>query len=64
MYVCHCETVSDRTVEAVVASGATSVEEITQKCGAGGGCGSCHSVLSAMLEAASVDREIAREPAA
>ena len=39
MYVCHCNAVTDRTVDAAIASGATTVPEITERCTAGGGCG-------------------------
>jgi bacterioferritin-associated ferredoxin len=57
MVVCHCKAVSDRTVDAAIASGATTVSEITARCTAGGGCGGCHSMLEALLEATAVDRE-------
>ena len=39
MYACSCKAVTDRTIDAVIASGASSVEEITSKCAAGGRCG-------------------------
>ncbi len=51
MYVCHCMAVTDRTVDAVVASGARSVEEVTERCHAGGGCGGCHALLEALIQA-------------
>jgi bacterioferritin-associated ferredoxin len=57
MVVCHCKAVSDRTVDAAIASGATTVSEITDRCTAGGGCGGCHSLLEALLEATSPERE-------
>jgi bacterioferritin-associated ferredoxin len=57
MVVCHCKAVSDRTVDAAIASGATTVSEITDRCTAGGGCGGCHSLLEALLEATSPGRE-------
>jgi bacterioferritin-associated ferredoxin len=57
MVVCHCKAVSDRTVDSAIASGATTVDEITAWCTAGGGCGGCHSLLEALLEATSSERE-------
>jgi bacterioferritin-associated ferredoxin len=51
MVVCHCKAVSDRTVDAAIASGARTVDEITARCHAGGGCGGCHRTLSALLDA-------------
>jgi bacterioferritin-associated ferredoxin len=51
MYVCHCKVVNDQTVNAAIASGARSVSEVTARCTAGGGCGGCHDVLQAMIDA-------------
>jgi bacterioferritin-associated ferredoxin len=51
VYVCHCKAVTDRTVDAVVASGARTVAEVTERCRAGGGCGGCHGLLEALIEA-------------
>ena len=64
MVICHCKAVSDRTVDAAIASGASSVEEITARCTAGGGCGGCHSLLEALLKATAVEREPAAASAA
>jgi bacterioferritin-associated ferredoxin len=64
MVVCHCKAVSDRTVDAAIASGATSVPEITARCTAGGGCGGCHRLLEALLEATVMEREPASASAA
>ena len=50
MYVCHCEAVSDRAVNAAISSGARCIEDVTERCRAGGGCGSCHDVLQALLD--------------
>jgi bacterioferritin-associated ferredoxin len=55
MYVCHCEGVTDTTVDAAIGSGARCIEDVTARCGAGGGCGSCHETLEALL-AATLDR--------
>jgi bacterioferritin-associated ferredoxin len=64
MVVCHCKGVSDRTVDAAIASGASCVEEITERCTAGGGCGGCHSLLEALLEATAPKRETVAASAA
>jgi bacterioferritin-associated ferredoxin len=51
MYVCHCKAVTDRTVDAAIASGARSVAEVTERCRAGGGCGGCHGLLERLIQA-------------
>jgi bacterioferritin-associated ferredoxin len=53
MYVCHCTATTDRTIDAVIASGAQSVAEVTARCRAGGGCGGCHRRLQALIDASS-----------
>ncbi len=50
VYVCSCRAVTDRTIDAVIVSGASSVEEITSKCAAGGRCGGCWPALERMLD--------------
>jgi bacterioferritin-associated ferredoxin len=52
MYVCHCQAVTDRTVSTVIASGATTVEDITDRCQAGGSCGGCWDTLQALIDEA------------
>jgi bacterioferritin-associated ferredoxin len=64
MYVCHCNAVSDRTVDAAIASGASTLSEITARCSAGGGCGGCHDLLEALLAATAVEHEPAAASAA
>lgn len=49
MIVCHCRVVSDRLVAAEVAAGASSVSELSQRCGAGSDCGGCHRRLEQLL---------------
>ncbi len=51
MLMCHCESVSDRTIGAAVMSGAQTVADVTARCRAGGGCGGCHSSLQALIDA-------------
>jgi bacterioferritin-associated ferredoxin len=50
MYVCSCHAVSDRTVRAAIASGAATVEEVTERCRAGGRCGSCWPTLDRLID--------------
>jgi bacterioferritin-associated ferredoxin len=47
--VCSCRAVSDRTISAAVAAGASSVGQISATCGAGSDCGGCHRRLQTML---------------
>jgi bacterioferritin-associated ferredoxin len=64
MYVCHCNGVTDRTVDAAIASGASTVPDITDRCTAGGGCGGCHRLLEELLEASAAKHELAAASAA
>jgi bacterioferritin-associated ferredoxin len=55
MFVCSCRAVTDRTVNAAIVSGATCIEEIAERCGAGVRCGGCWPELERLLQhAASV----------
>jgi bacterioferritin-associated ferredoxin len=47
--VCHCRAVSDRTIGDQVAAGATSIDELSERCGAGSDCGGCHRRLERLL---------------
>ncbi|MET0904155.1 MAG: (2Fe-2S)-binding protein [Acidimicrobiales bacterium] len=49
MFVCSCRAVTDRTVHAAIASGATCIEEIAERCGAGSRCGGCWPELERLL---------------
>lgn len=51
MIVCSCRAVTDRTVDASIASGAATVDGIAERCGAGGACGGCRPELERMLGA-------------
>ena len=46
---CQCRAVDDRTVHAAVLSGASGVEEIGARCGAGTECGGCRPMLERLL---------------
>jgi bacterioferritin-associated ferredoxin len=50
MIVCLCLGVSDRVVRLVVANGATSVDAVAARCGAGTDCGSCRHAIQDLLD--------------
>lgn len=50
MYVCSCRGVTDRTIRAAIVGGATTVDEIGRRCGAGTRCGGCWPVLDELLD--------------
>jgi bacterioferritin-associated ferredoxin len=45
MYVCVCNAVTDQEVDQAIDAGATTRQEVTRACGAGGDCGSCHRMI-------------------
>lgn len=49
MLVCHCAAVNDAGVRAAIASGATTINEVSDACGAGGGCGGCRPMICRLL---------------
>ena len=62
MVVCHCEQVNSRTVDRVIAAGATDLDAVRDACRAGADCGGCHGTIEELLarcefllEAASAD---------
>jgi bacterioferritin-associated ferredoxin len=57
VFVCACKRVTDRTVEAAVASGADSIDEVGARCGAGIRCGGCHPYIEGLLEVRSAAPE-------
>lgn len=50
MFVCSCLAVTDRTVDAVIAGGASTLDEVTDRCGAGSRCGGCWPELQRLLD--------------
>lgn len=50
MLVCHCKGVTSKQINAEIARGADSVEEIGRRCGAGTGCGGCVPLIEMLLE--------------
>ena len=49
MIVCVCKTVSDKKVLNVIQDGASTIDEVTQCCGAGGDCGACRRMIGEMI---------------
>jgi bacterioferritin-associated ferredoxin len=56
MYVCICHGVTDNEINAEIATGARTEEEIGERCGAGTGCGTCVDKICALLGARHRDR--------
>lgn len=54
MVVCHCELVNDLTIKEIAAGEVVTIEEVTQRCGAGGQCGGCHESIERLLHKAAV----------
>ncbi|MGH3913967.1 MAG: (2Fe-2S)-binding protein [Pseudonocardiaceae bacterium] len=49
MYVCICRAVTDAQVNGCIAAGASTIEDVGDRCGAGTGCGSCHERIADLL---------------
>jgi bacterioferritin-associated ferredoxin len=50
MIVCVCHNVSERKILNVIQDGATTVEQVTRRCEAGGDCGSCRDAIGELIE--------------
>lgn len=50
MIVCHCEQVNDRTVRDAIAAGARTLDDVINRCNAGGNCGGCHDSIENLLD--------------
>ena len=49
--ICTCFGVSEKTIETHIArSSLTAVDQVTQICNAGGGCGSCRMLIQEMID--------------
>lgn len=57
MIVCHCAAVSDSTLDRVIREGASTVREVTRRCGAGTCCAPCRQEIAAMLYAVEAERQ-------
>ena len=51
MIVCHCALVSSSQLLAAIEDGATSIDELTRRCGASQHCGGCLPAVERMLQA-------------
>jgi len=49
LIVCHCAAVSDSTLRRLAEEGASTVAEITRRCGAGASCPPCRQEIAAIL---------------
>jgi len=63
MIVCLCRAVSDRTIRAARAEGASTVEAIAAVTGAGTGCGCCRGAIAQILAEPSRPAPCAVRPA-
>jgi len=50
MLICICHGISDKKIIEMIQNGSNSADDITQKCGAGGDCGSCVMKLQKFFE--------------
>ena len=50
MILCLCKAVSDKTVRLAIATGATTVDAVGARCGAGTDCRSCRSAIREMID--------------
>ena len=50
MYLCICKGVTLKTVREVIATGASSVDEVERRCEAGGDCGSCRESIADLID--------------
>jgi len=49
MIVCQCAGVTDCTIRMLIDSGASTVEQITELCGAGACCDPCRDEIASLL---------------
>ena len=49
MVVCHCEALNDASIRSVI-DDAPTVDEIRERCGAGGRCGGCLDAIRELVE--------------
>jgi NifU-like protein len=49
--ICQCFQVSDKTIKANIREGnLKEIEKVTEACGAGGGCQSCHMLIQLFID--------------
>jgi bacterioferritin-associated ferredoxin len=64
MFVCSCRAVTDRTVDAVIITGASTVRDVAERCGAGSRCGGCWPELQRLLDEHDAQRDRAHSAVA
>ncbi len=52
MIVCLCREVADHTIRAVVATGARTIRDVAETCGAGTDCLACGPMLQELIQRA------------
>ncbi len=50
MIVCVCKGLSDQHLDALIAAGARTAQEVEQACGAGSDCGACRAEVERLVE--------------
>jgi bacterioferritin-associated ferredoxin len=48
---CVCRAISHRKILTVIENGASTVEEVVARCGAGSDCGACEPLINSLLNA-------------
>jgi bacterioferritin-associated ferredoxin len=56
MFVCVCNGITDRQIEAAIDAGATSLEDLTTALGVASGCGTCAAFTRQLLSRALENR--------
>ncbi len=57
--LCHCLGVhADEIRDAIADGGLATVRQVTQSCGAGGGCTACHRHIKRFLAEAAAERAV------
>jgi bacterioferritin-associated ferredoxin len=54
--VCHCLRVFDGEIRECVRTGARSVDDVSDRCGAGSACGGCRDSIETIVERESASR--------
>ncbi|MCB1028181.1 MAG: (2Fe-2S)-binding protein [Microthrixaceae bacterium] len=49
MVVCHCLALNDRAITERLGDGPLTVDDVVDRCGAGGRCGGCRPTIEALL---------------
>jgi bacterioferritin-associated ferredoxin len=58
MYICLCEPVTEREIQAAVDTGCRSVREVASRLGCCRDCGKCARAAKEVIDAARADRHV------